>query len=781
MDTQPNFSFIMPSRDDATELAKLRCKRFKNTPERKACLQAYLARKAHTAVELATLLPHEQNSSCPTPSDTATPQERLRLDQCLHESEKGQNFDLLYSHILKSPVEACAEPPFEALSSEMLRECLLHAGDAKWMPNGLVDVSGPECTRRWMHSGCVRQLFAGVDALFIGNSVIRRQMYTVIDLLAGPAARRLQGTLEIVPTPLSTPDLGVLTDPALRTQEGILNVKVRQQQGTAWRREALRRTRMWDRDGEQNAYHAAQLVTVDLHTGEQRFHLPHRMCQLSDAFMKLHTGRLEQFRKPTLLKPGWRRTKWAGREWRPMVSFRLHGLGSGASGAATPSTTPMGDCAPPSLFMGATRPWHDGSAEVRTTRSRVLDALRHHLEAVGATARAAEWLPNVTVHIESGTTTVPSVRPSEAGLTTAHLRAAFGAGAVEAGGDLGLNVWVLFPTYHGERERFNGYCEDRPSGSCECTGVVGDCSHRLCRGKKLCKLLPPTSAHFVDLAQSFASDLSRRGRLPSSGGSVGRRSSPPQASSSSSSSTAARVDSVTAAPFYDDCWDGRGRCQGRRPCLEPGDQMLFCRATAMLCARGDWAAVLVEAKQWIPAPHPKASFLYLFDGASQDAFDETFRTWSPLSVGFGASPIIFGPQFASVRPRQLNISLQLIATAVRHADSCSGGGRSTALIFRSPAFNLDPVNTYKQQANFQRRVRPMVEAAGGITFLDFYTATRDAALQNTPHAIRFDHFSTFHYFDAGRYLQAQTLLHALKLLNTLGSTGTAVPVTLGGG
>jgi hypothetical protein len=40
---------------------------------------------------------------------------------------------------------------------------------------------------------------------------------------------------------------------------------------------------------------------------------------------------------------------------------------------------------------------------------------------------------------------------------------------------------------------------------------------------------------------------------------------------------------------------------------------------------------------------------------------------------------------------------------------------------------LDPVNTYKQQANFQRRVRPMVEAAGGITFLDFYTATRDAA------------------------------------------------------
>ena len=41
---------------------------------------------------------------------------------------------------------------------------------------------------------------------------------------------------------------------------------------------------------------------------------------------------------------------------------------------------------------------------------------------------------------------------------------------------------------------------------------------------------------------------------------------------------------------------------------------------------------------------------------------------------------------------------------------------------------------------------------------------RKAALQPTPHAIRFDRFSAFHFFDSGRYLQVQLLLHVLRLL-----------------
>ena len=70
--------------------------------------------------------------------------------------------------------------------------------------------------------------------------------------------------------------------------------------------------------------------------------------------------------------------------------------------------------------------------------------------------------------------------------------------------------------------------------------------------------------------------------------------------------------------------------------------------------------------------------------------------------------------------------------------------------------NIDPVNSFRQQAMFARRVRPIVEGAGA-TFLDTYRATRRAVLQKTPHAIRFDHFSAFHFFDSGRYAHADSL------------------------
>ena len=151
-----------------------------------------------------------------------------------------------------------------------------------------------------------------------------------------------------------------------------------------------------------------------------------------------------------------------------------------------------------------------------------------------------------------------------------------------------------------------------------------------------------------------------------------------------------------------------------------------------------------------------------YDGPSAELFDETFRTWSAASVGFSSDVILFGPQFASAKPRLLNHSIGLITSAVRRADACgasSHGGqlqgvgstaRTTTLIFRSPAFNIDPVNSFRQQRTFARRVRPMVETAG-VTFLDIYPATRHAVLQHTPQAVRFDHFSSFHFHDAGRY------------------------------
>ena len=639
------------------------------------------------------------------------------MDACLHVKEDAatNGGTWLHHHILHPPEKMCTAT---RLTPSLTASCLQGAGDANWTaaPKGLAD-GRPECGRTWLRTACARELFAGRDALFIGNSVVRRQMYTLVDLLAGPAARRLHQNREIMPTAFHA-DNGVLTDTALQKQEGVLSPRVSQVQGGPWSETTLAPTRLWDRDGDPNAYHAAQLVTLDLQTGEHRFDRPHALCGLPDTFMKFHNGRMAQFRSPDRvggrsgnLGADWRQTKWATREWRPMVSFRMDDaaavlttIADTAATCAEPPQTFTTGAWPPTTKRAVTSAIESGGTRAGTPladglRKQVYSALGAHLRGLpSADAHLDEWLPNVTVEVE-----LPARTPS------------------------GPNVWILLPTYHGERQAFNGFCEDKPAAACACTGIVGDCTLRGCRGKHKCSVLPANTAAYVDHARSFAAAIM-----------------------AGSTSLGSHPRDVRTSVWYDDCWEGRGRCQGRRPCLEPGDHMLRCRANAMLCPEAPWADVLARAKRWIPATHPSASMLYLFDGANQDLFDETFRTWHASSVGFHSSPIVFGPQFASIKPRQLNASLHLISQATRAADRCQGAvdggsrGRTghTQLIFRTPAFNIDPVNTFKQQAHFSRRVRPMVEAAGA-TFLDAYPATRNAVLQPTSHAIRFDHFSTF--------------------------------------
>ena len=63
-------------------------------------------------------------------------------------------------------------------------------------------------------------------------------------------------------------------------------------------------------------------------------------------------------------------------------------------------------------------------------------------------------------------------------------------------------------------------------------------------------------------------------------------------------------------------------------------------------------------------------------------------------------------------------------TALNHADLCLG--QHTLAVFRSPAFNFDPVNTFKQQAAFAQRMRPIVEEFGAV-FVDLFPATLRAA------------------------------------------------------
>ena len=156
------------------------------------------------------------------------------------------------------------------------------------------------------------------------------------------------------------------------------------------------------------------------------------------------------------------------------------------------------------------------------------------------------------------------------------------------------------------------------------------------------------------------------------------------------------------------------------------------------------------------------SMLYLYDGQTSELLDETFRTWGPQSVGYGADAIIFGPQFGAFHGASAwRSTLGGMRAALRTSDACLG--RRTLTIFRSPAFNFDPVNTFRQQAAFSRHMRPLVEESG-MVYVDNYPATYDAVFQQTPHAIKFAKNSAFHYLNAGRYLMAQILLHAIRLL-----------------
>ena len=98
-------------------------------------------------------------------------------------------------------------------------------GESLWTEQGPADgVSGLQCGRRWRGSAEARCLFAGRDVLFMGNSVTRRQMYTVLDLLSGPHAHRQASTGKLASL-LLTP--GTTLDHELVNESWVWDVAVR--------------------------------------------------------------------------------------------------------------------------------------------------------------------------------------------------------------------------------------------------------------------------------------------------------------------------------------------------------------------------------------------------------------------------------------------------------------------------------------------------------------------------------------------------------------------------
>ena len=125
---------------------------------------------------------------------------------------------------------------------------------------------------------------------------------------------------------------------------------------------------------------------------------------------------------------------------------------------------------------------HQGTSRAEAVRRQLLDAVRAHLVKLDPTA--AEWVGNLTVHLDERPACKRSPRrrvPSpQVGNLTVHLderptqrapsRAAESTPprARASHARASPNAWVVFPTYHGERQKFNGYQCSFPLMATDC-------------------------------------------------------------------------------------------------------------------------------------------------------------------------------------------------------------------------------------------------------------------------------------------------------------------------
>ena len=140
------------------------------------------------------------------------------------------------------------------------------------------------------------------------------------------------------------------------------------------------------------------------------------------------------------LTSDWRSTKWAGREWRPLVSLTLD----------WPPPTRSASCAADrSVSWGGS---YQGSFEdggpsgVSNTSfgSRLSSSAASYVRKglLASDPSTVEWLSNLSIHIEQ---------------PAAPLAASSAAEDEEMSVSGGTSAWIVFPSYHGQRISFNGY------------------------------------------------------------------------------------------------------------------------------------------------------------------------------------------------------------------------------------------------------------------------------------------------------------------------------------
>ena len=100
-----------------------------------------------------------------------------------------------------------------------------------------------------------------------------------------------------------------------------------------------------------------------------------------------------------------------------------------------------------------------GTSRAEAVRRQLLDAVRAHLVKVDPTA--AEWVGNLSVHLDERPTQRSSNRAAEsaprARASTNAQHSARASPNAQHSARAPPNAWVVFPTYHGERQKFNGY------------------------------------------------------------------------------------------------------------------------------------------------------------------------------------------------------------------------------------------------------------------------------------------------------------------------------------
>lgn len=173
------------------------------------------------------------------------------------------------------------------------------------------------------------------------------------------------------------------------------------------------------------ADHAAQLLTIDLATGEHRFHLPRSLCNISERYSNFNAGRLKQWRAPSVeLRSSWASSKWAGRDWRPLVSMRLEWLSEPLPNSSCSRLTSWASAFEDGMRFTSTD--QNEPAAVRHLRHEIREEAVRLLGSNGS----SEWANELSVQLDASEPLEPRFP----------------------------NVFIYFPTYHGQRQHFNG-CE----------------------------------------------------------------------------------------------------------------------------------------------------------------------------------------------------------------------------------------------------------------------------------------------------------------------------------